>query len=171
MKIVDDNGKIFGKINLVDLGVVLLLVLAVAAVGYKVVRERFIERETVNIEYTILVEGVREQSVNAIGKVSEKIEDAENGDVLGDIIDIKKENASDIVQKADGEYVKTVYPDKYDLHITLRTEGISSKDGYCTFSGKKILYGDTIGINNGYSQMFGIVEDIQITETEQKSNE
>ena len=72
MKIVDENGKVFGKLNLVDLGIVLLLILAVAAVGYKLVRERFIERETAVIEYTLRVEGLRQQSVDAIGMVSKK---------------------------------------------------------------------------------------------------
>lgn len=165
MKIVDENGKIFGKINLVDLGIILLLILAFAAVGYKMVRERFIERETAVIEYTLLIEGVREQSVTAINMVSEKIVNAENDDLLGDIINIKKEQASDIVQKANGDYTKVFYPDKYDLHITLRSEGVVSKDGYFTSSGKKLLYGDTIGIDNGYSQMFGIVEDVHIAES------
>lgn len=164
MKIVDENGKVFGKLNLVDLGIVLLLILAVAAVGYKLVRERFIERETAVIEYTLRVEGLRQQSVDAIGMVSKKIVDAENDDVLGNIINIKKEPAAKIVQKANGDYAKAFYPDKYDLHITLRTTGVVSKDGYFTDSGKKLLYGDTIGIDNGYSQMFGVVEDIQVKE-------
>lgn len=162
MKIVDENGKIFGKLNLVDLGIVLLLILAVAAVGYKVVRERFIERETAVINYTLCVEGVREQSVKAINMVHEDVIDAENDDALGDIVDVIAEPAAKIVQKADGEYTKAFYPDKYDLYITIQTKGIVSKDGYFTDSGKKLLYGDTIGINNGYSQMFGVVENIEI---------
>ena len=162
MKIVDEKGKIFGKLNIVDLGIVLLLILAFASVGYKVVREKFIERESAVIDYTLCVEGVRDQSVQAINMVYENIVDAENEDALGDIIDVRVEQAAKIVQKTDAEYTKAFYPDKYDLYITIETKGVVSKDGYFTDSGKKILYGDTIGINNGYSQMFGVVEDIKI---------
>lgn len=162
MKIVDENGKIGGKLNLVDLGIILLLILAVLAVGYKVMRERFLDRESAILHYTLCVEGVRNQSVQAIQQKSKNIIDAETKDPLGDIISVTPVPAAKIVQKANGEYTKASYPDKYDLYITIETKGIVSKDGYFTESGKKILYGDTIGINNDYSQMFGVVEDIQI---------
>ena len=162
MKIVDENGKLFGKINLVDLGIILLIVLAVAAVGYKVVRERFAGRVTATINYTICVEGVRQQSVDAISMVKENITDAENDDPIGDIIDVKQTAAEEFIEMADGEYKKAEYPDKYDLYITVETKGVTSNDGYFTSSGKKLLYGDTIGLNNGYSQMFGVVEHIEV---------
>lgn len=171
MKLIDKNGKIFGKINLVDLGIVLLLVLAVAAVGFKIMKERLIERETAVIQYTLYVEGVRQQSVDAINMVYDDITDAENDDPLGKIIDVRQEPAAKIVQKADGEYTKAYYPDKFDLYVTLETKGVVSKDGYFADSGKKILYGDTIGINNGYSQMFGVVEDIKIVAGEKDKSE
>ena len=35
MKVVDEKGKIFGKLNIIDLLVILLLIAAVALVGYK----------------------------------------------------------------------------------------------------------------------------------------
>ena len=35
MKVVDEKGKIFGRLNIIDLLVVLLLIAAVALVGYK----------------------------------------------------------------------------------------------------------------------------------------
>lgn len=162
MRIIDKNGKIFSKLNLVDAGIILLIILAFAAVGFKIAKERLIDRETAVIEYTLYVENVRQQSVDAINMVHKNITDAENDDELGDIIDVRVEKATRIVQKADGEYTKAYYPDKYDLYVTLSTKGVVSKDGYFTDSGKKLLYGDTIGINNGYSQMFGVVEDINI---------
>lgn len=162
MKLVDEKGRLFGRLNLVDLGIVLLIVLAVCAVGFKVVRERFADRKTVQISYTICVNGVRQQSVDAISMVKENITDAEKDEPLGDIVNIVKEPAVELLQMADGEYKKAEYPDKYDLYITLETEGTMTKDGYFTSSGKKLLYGSTIGLNNGYSQMFGVIENIEV---------
>lgn len=162
MKITDEKGRFLGKINLVDLGIVLLIILSVAAVGIKVYREKYAEREHTSIQYTLFVAGVRQQSVDAINMVHERITDAETDDPLGNIVDIKTEPAANIFQKADGEYVKAYYPDKYDLYITLETEGVVTPDGYFTEGGKKLLYGDTIGVNNGYSQMFGYVENVEV---------
>ena len=162
MRITDEKGRIFGKINIVDLGIILLLILSIAAVGVKVYRDKFTEREHTAVRYTLFVAGVRQQSVDAINMVHERITDAETDDPLGDIVEIKKEPAANIFQKADGEYVKSYYPEKYDLYITIETDGVVTPDGYFTEGGKKLLYGDTIGINNGYSQMFGYVEGSEV---------
>ena len=162
MKLADDKGRLFGKINLVDLGIILLIVLAVAAVGAKIAKEKFTDRETVKISYTLCVRGVRQQSVDAIGMVKENITDAEKDEPLGDIVNIEKKPAEELIEMANGEFKRAEYPDKYDLYITLETDGIKSADGYFTSGGKKILYGGTIGLNNGYSQMFGVVEDVEV---------
>lgn len=162
MKAVDNNGKLFGKVNLVDVGIVLLLVLAVAAVGAKIAKEKVLGKESAVIRYTLLAEGVRRQSVDAINQSYEKVVDAENEDELGKIVDVKVEKAKKIVELPDGTFMESEYPDKFDLYVTVETNGTVSKNGYFTDSGKKLLYGDTIGINNGYSQMFGMIEKIEV---------
>ena len=162
MKAVDNNGKLFGKVNLVDVGIVLLLVLAVAAVGAKIAKEKVLGKESAVIRYTLLAEGVRRQSVDAINKSYEKVVDAENEDELGKIVDVKVEKAKKLVELPDGTFKESEYPDKFDLYVTVETNGTVSKNGYFTDSGKKLLYGDTIGINNGYSQMFGMIEKIEV---------
>ena len=39
MKLVDERGKLFGKLNIIDLLVILLLIVAVALIGWKVTRK------------------------------------------------------------------------------------------------------------------------------------
>lgn len=61
MKFIDEKGRLFGKINLIDLLVVVLLVAAVAAVGWKLVGKR--AAQTVSdtertICYTVYVDEV-----------------------------------------------------------------------------------------------------------------
>ena len=40
MKIIDEKGRLFGKINLIDLLVIVLVVAVVAAVGWKLVGKK-----------------------------------------------------------------------------------------------------------------------------------
>lgn len=164
MRIIDENGKLFGKINLVDLGIIFVIIFAISIVGIKILNSKSEGTENALISYTICVEGVREQSVGAISMQSENIIDAEKDELLGRIVDIKKEQATEMIEMADGTVKMGKHPEKFDLYITLEVEGIVSADGYFTKSGKKIMYGDTIGINNGYSQMFGMVENIKTVE-------
>lgn len=162
MKLVDDNGKLFGKLNLVDVGIILLVIFAIVAISGKTIKEQTLDKEQVIIRYTLCAEGVRQQSVDAIKKNSEDIKDAEKDEAIGRIVEVRTEKAKRINPLPNGTFVESEYQDKYDLYVTIEAEGTISENGYFLSNGKKIMYGDTIGINNNYSQMFGMVEYIEV---------
>lgn len=162
MKLVDDNGKLFGKLNLVDAGIILLVIFAIVAISGKTIKEQTLDKEQVIIRYTLCAEGVRQQSVDAIKKNSEDIKDAEKDEAIGRIVEVRTEKAKRINPLPNGTFVESEYQDKYDLYVTIEAEGTISENGYFLSNGKKIMYGDTIGINNNYSQMFGMVEYIEV---------
>ena len=65
MKIIDEKGRLFGKLNLIDLLVTILLIAAVAAVAWKLVGKK--AAETVadtgrTITYTVTVEDVNREA-------------------------------------------------------------------------------------------------------------
>ena len=65
MKIIDEKGRLFGKLNLIDLLVIVLLIAAVAAVAWKLVGKK--AAETVantgrTITYTVTVEDVNREA-------------------------------------------------------------------------------------------------------------
>lgn len=65
MKIIDEKGRLFGKLNLIDLLVIILLIAAVAAVAWKLVGKK--AAETVadtgrTITYTVTVEDVNREA-------------------------------------------------------------------------------------------------------------
>lgn len=162
MKLVDDNGKLFGKLNLVDVGIILLVIFAIVAISGKTIKEQTLDKEQATIRYTLCAEGVRQQSVDAIKKNSEDIKDAEKDEAIGRIVEVRTEKAKKINPLPNGTFVESEYQDKFDLYVTIEAEGTISENGYFLSSGKKIMYGDTIGINNNYSQMFGMVEYIEV---------
>ena len=161
MRIIDEKGRVFGKVNLIDLGIVVLIIAAIFAAGYKISRGKLVETKNATISYTICVPGVREQSARAINKEYKNIIDGDTKDELGEITDVRVEPGEKLVQRVDGEYELSTYPNKFDLYVTVKTEGTISNDGYYAASGKKIMYGDTVKIDNGYSVMTGMVEDIK----------
>jgi len=61
MKILDKNGRLFGKLNLIDLAVILVIVVAVAALGMKLFGNDAVEAVTspdVKITYQVVCEDV-----------------------------------------------------------------------------------------------------------------
>ena len=75
MKIIDEKGRLFGKLNLIDLLVIILLIAAVAAVAWKLVGKKAAEPVADTgrtITYTVTVEdvnrGAAEFASTQIGK-------------------------------------------------------------------------------------------------------
>jgi hypothetical protein len=61
MKIIDEKGRLFGKVNLIDLAVVVVLVAVIAAVGMKLFGNKAVEAVTspaVSITYEVVCEDV-----------------------------------------------------------------------------------------------------------------
>lgn len=164
MKFIDENGKIGGKISIVDLFVILLLIACVAAVGLKMRTAKSIRGGDRTIEYSVRIENIRQCSVDAIKQKSDGVIDAESKYELGEIIDVKTEPARVLVQTNDGNYKLSEYDNRYDAVVTLKTEGTETDDGYYASSGRQISVGDSIGINNGFVQFFGEVISVDVSE-------
>ncbi|MBM6975125.1 DUF4330 family protein [Intestinimonas butyriciproducens] len=64
---VDERGKLFGKLNIIDLLVILLLIVAVALIGWKVTRKDGASNASRTIlTYTVEVEGVDQEVYEGI---------------------------------------------------------------------------------------------------------
>ena len=93
MKIIDEKGRLFGKLNLIDLLVIILLIAAVAAVAWKLVGKKAAEAVADTgrtITYTVTVEDVNREAAEfastQIGKSlvnNSKVVDAANVVVVG----------------------------------------------------------------------------------------
>lgn len=164
MKLIDEKGRLFGKINVVDLAVVLLVVFAVVAVGMKFRQIQTTQGGDKLIEYTMVIEGLRQPSVDAFAAEYTGIVDVESKKELGEIVSIEQTPARTLVQLANGEYTFAEHTEKYDLTITLQSKGSETAQGYYTSSGRILMVGDMVGISNGHAQSFGEILSVEVVE-------
>ena len=162
MKVINEKGKLFGKINIIDLIVVLLLVLACVFVAIKLGIIGSNEKTTV--EYNVKVLAVRDETYEAIAKnligVYGTSNDAKK--VFGDIIRIDKEPAKELTVLENGEYTYAVYTDKYDLTLVMRSECTVKKKGIFLPDGTQLLCGEALKFTNGYCETGGEVVSITL---------
>ncbi len=164
MKIIDSNGRLFGKINLIDfIIVVAVVVLSVATVVKFRTSDSYLSKGR-TLEYTVLVENVRQATVDAVGQQSEGLIDYESKKEIGNIVDCEVTQASEVELMSDGTYKNVKYKDKFDILLTVRVEGTETEDNFYTLSGKKIVVGDEITINNGYMGTHAIVKSVRTIE-------
>ena len=112
MKIINEKGKLFGIINVVDLLVLVAAIAVVAGVGYKLFAKQIKEVASpqVSLTMTVRVRGATPFLVNG------------NSYVNAQITDMKIDDYNQQVTTADGRIVTATDPEKKDLVFTITTK-------------------------------------------------
>ena len=122
MKIINEKGKLFGIINVVDLLVLVAAIAVVAGVGYKQIKE--VASPQVSLTMTVRVRGATPFLVNEVQRNSQVGKSLVNGNsyVNAQITDMKIEDYNQQVTTADGRIVTATDPEKKDLVFTITTK-------------------------------------------------
>ncbi len=129
--LLDEKGRLFGKISIIDIGVLLLIVALLGGVYYKffMVDKDNNAAKFDTLEYKILVEEVRHQSVDAI-EVGADIYDVKTDSPMGKIISKEVLPATDQLTKADGTMVIAEKPERFNVLVTIQVPGVETEYGY-----------------------------------------
>ena len=159
----DSKGKVFGKVSIVDIAVIVLVVLAVVG-GYF----RFSGNNTSVVSndaefyYSITAKGIRETNKNLLensigtdfrlaGKISSS---------MGELVGVNVSNAKDVVAKTDGTIVSAEVPEKYDVELILKVVGNVNDSGYYTPETHEICAAKKYDITIIYCSVSGIVNKV-----------
>ncbi|MDO4269871.1 MAG: DUF4330 domain-containing protein [Eubacteriales bacterium] len=126
MKIINEKGKLFGVINIVDLLVLLAAIAVVAGVGYKLFAPKIAESISPQVEMTaiIRVRGAtpflqKEMARNS--QIGKKLVSG-NSFTEAEITDMQVEDYVQQVTTADGRIVDALDGTKKDLVFTVKTK-------------------------------------------------
>lgn len=125
------NGKIAGKINIIDLLVVIAVVVAVFGVVIRVAT--ISDKSTagkVPFEYVVCVEGVREYSIQGLQKGGNIFSEKENA-LVGEIVNVSVEPAKYDLIMLDGERKLIERPDRFTAYVTVKANGVMRGGRYC----------------------------------------
>ncbi len=129
--LLDEKGRLFGKISIIDIGVLLLIIALMGGVYYKffMVDKNQNAAKFDTIEYKILVEEVRQQSVDAI-EIGANIYHVKTDTTMGKIMNKEILPATDQLTKADGTMVIAEKPGKFNVLVTIQVPGVETKNGF-----------------------------------------
>lgn len=149
MGLLDKKGKLFGLINIIDLAVILLVIVALAAGLYVYKSTRPVESlPATPIEIDIELVISKEQA-DAI-QIGQIVIDNQKGALLGTIIDKKVTEQKGIFGDAlSGQFVESVIPRQYNVVITLKSDAVVEPDRI-TISGLEINIGRPVSIKCGF---------------------
>lgn len=147
--IIDEKGKLFSKISIIDLALILLLVFAIAFVGFKVLgiggNNKIANSKAEPYEITFKVSGIRQVSVDALKKsVGKPVSDAWSAK-LGKLKKIESiEPYKTTAVKDDGTLVEVEMPEKYVVTLVLEVEGIKTDDSIMLENKRKFSVGSSM---------------------------
>lgn len=162
MKIIDSNGRLFGKINMLDLLIIVSVIVLLFSVKVKFDKSPSQMSSDKKIIYTVEVKDVRQPTVDAIYLEQKNIIDNDTKKDIGKIVNITQEKTKENVKLVDGTYKVAEKEDKFDIVLTLETNGTETKDNYFTSTGKKLIVGDSISIHNKKVLVSGKIKSIEV---------
>ena len=136
----DNKGKLFGKINIVDL----LVIVIVTYFKFNLSAHSDVTTSNGQVQYTLLTKAVRMYTVDQLVK-GDKIFDEESGKCVGEIVEVEYEPAYDYVIKNDGTPVYSQIPEKYDVKVTVLSDAVINNSGI-NANGAKFVYYNQKGI-------------------------
>ena len=143
---IDKKGKLFGKINIVDLLFVLLIVAVACVTVYKFgfSTHKNINQTDTKIQYVLKVSGVRDFTADSIN-VGDEIYDDESDKFIGVVEAVEKKQAMDHIAKQDGTIVYAEKGDRYDVYVTVESDARIINGGFFANGTKEIgVFSDII---------------------------
>lgn len=131
-KIIDEHGRVFGKVSIIDFFVILIVIVIGAAlyVKFNVLDATNKTAASDTITYTVTIYGVRGYTADAI-ETGDILYDKNGGaNPVGTVTDVQKADAKKASEKADGTIVMGDYMGRYDVTLTVTANG-TKNDGRC----------------------------------------
>ena len=130
-KIIDDRGRFFGFISVIDvIFAVVVIILAIAVyTKFNVLESPIIASNTVTVDYTVRIPGIRSSNVKHL-RPGDKLYLLEVNTYIGTIIDVDVQDAESVEFLVDGTYAVAKVWDRYDVILTVETQCSYSNGRY-----------------------------------------
>ncbi len=164
--LIDNKGKLFGKISIIDLLIVLLVVVAVVGVYFKffIVDKGTSAGHLDTIQYQVkTISGVRQYSADAIENGID-VFDGTNGRHMGKVIKTEVTPSKDYITKADGTHVEAIKPDRFDVVVTIEVQGAENDYGYFANGNLEIKRGSDFKFKTRKVELETRIKDIEVME-------
>ena len=165
MRLIDEKGRIFGKINIIDLCLVLIIALAIG--GYFIKKGSVSETQTVykTITYNVEIKGIRKPTLEQFeNKIGQALSVTKTGEYLGAVTKVQHKDSKALVIDKNGKHVETTQPDRYDIILTVETDGTETAKGVFTQGGKQLFIGETLNITSESAETSGEILNIEVKE-------
>ncbi|OUQ76418.1 DUF4330 domain-containing protein [Flavonifractor sp. An100] len=162
MKLIDHNGRLFGKISVIDVLVLAVVVVLAAALYFKSNQTHTGTSVTNNeITYQVLASGVRNYVADAVREGDYMYDqDRSSGGTLGKIVSIEVLPSGKMAEFNDGTVDTVPVEDGVNLLLTIQGSGILSDGRYLLNRVYDLGVNSSRNFYTPYAQFTGVVTSI-----------
>ena len=160
--IIDEKGKLFGKVSVIDIAIVcvILAVIAGLCVRYGNKITGAVESEK-NFRYVMKVEKIRDCSVAALEKKG-ALTDKKSEKNMGEVVDVVSEPATVESTTADGVVTYASYPERRTCYVTIDAHGKESDENYILEDATELSVGRTVDLYTKYIKTSGTIVSVEV---------
>ena len=157
----DKNGKLFGKVSIFDIIIILLVIVLGLGTGYKFRSEKTnMEGGQKSLVYTVRIPNVRWFTLQYY-EVGQLCFDTKTGEEIGRIVAVRSEPFMDIYQDLRGNALLVEVPDRIKIEIDVETPGLETDRGYYASGTYELKAGSDIFLSTKYVDVSAVVEHVE----------
>lgn len=159
----NSKGKLFGKISIIDILVLVIVVVAIVGAYFRFQGNNVAaENVTSEFYYTISINEIRESNKNLLEKSigTDFRLDGKISSSMGTLQSVEVTDATIPVEKTDGTVVSALVPEKYNVKLTFKVLGTEDSSGYYTPELHEICAGKEYSITNLYCSVIGFADKV-----------
>lgn len=147
MKLIDEKGRLFGKINLFDLLVIVLVFALIGGASYKLlIANKNVTLNESDLTVKLWVEDIRKVTVDVMNE-GDIVREYDSNHLFGEITDKEVTPHYEAVETADGRVVNAPVEGKYDVYVTVKCKGINSENAI-SIASKEVKIGGKVVIKH-----------------------
>ncbi|MFZ5596401.1 MAG: DUF4330 domain-containing protein [Bacillota bacterium] len=159
MKLVDDRGKVFGLINIIDLIILLVIILVAGGAYYKYSHPAGAQGKNVTVEFEVMIPHIRPEMAQVI-KVGDKMV-KENSYTNVTVKDVKTVPGYSVNVDARGQRVESLDPYLLDVYVTNTGTTVLSS-ATITMGGQEVRVGKDYFVKSRDYEFKGTVTKVEI---------
>lgn len=159
MKIINEKGKLFGIINIIDLSVLLIVGLILVGGISRMKSKPIVVNETSEAILTLEVANIRMVSVENIIE-GDPIYHYDRGGEIGEILEVDYEPYKEPVE-SDGKWINAEVPERYVATFKVKAN-VKDNPDVIVAGGEQMRVGAQFRLKNKRVAFFGTVLDIEV---------
>jgi hypothetical protein len=156
----DKNGRLFGKLSIIDLFIVVLLIAAIAAGAYKMFSSSTsVSAGEKKLSYTLKISGVRDFTYEYY-EPGFLCFDKKTDEPVGEIIGVRQEPYRERVVLLDGSVIYAEKPGVITIYLDIETDGTETDAAFFAGGTYELKAGSELNLRTKYVDVIGIIDNV-----------